>query len=259
MSQQINLLDPIFRKKSFSFTSATAMLYGIGIAAALTTTAAFYESYRGRGIEAEARAVARSLQEAQKQHDALLAQQGRRKPDAGLEARVLDLGAQFKARQEIVEALKGGLVGTTSGFSEYMRAFSRQRVDGVWLTAFDIASGGVDLTIAGRALSADLVPAYLQRLNREAPMQGRQFASIVIHQAVARREGSTPATETKEKTPSLPPYLDFTISSGEAGMVQARSGAGAEPQTTVQGPTPMPAPRPLIDAAKSAARPEAPQ
>ena len=56
----------------------------------------------------------------------------------------------------------------------------------MWLTAFDIAAGGSDLTIEGRALSADLVPAYLQRLNNEPPMQGRKFASVVIAQPGVR-------------------------------------------------------------------------
>ena len=158
MSQQINLLNPLFRKKRFSFTSPAAMLYGIGIVAALTVAAAVYESNRLHEIEAQARAVAQALKEIQAQHEALTAKSGVRKPDPGLEAKVLDLSAQVKVRQQIVDALKGGTVGTTAGFSEYMRAFSRQRVEGVWLTAFDIAAGGSDLTIAGRALSADLIP-----------------------------------------------------------------------------------------------------
>ena len=33
MSQQVNLFNPIFRPKAFSFTSAKAMLYAMGIAA----------------------------------------------------------------------------------------------------------------------------------------------------------------------------------------------------------------------------------
>ena len=59
--------------------------------------------------------------------EALTAKPGVRKPDPGLEAKVLDLSAQVKVRQEIVGALKGGSVGTTAGFSEYMRHGERSR------------------------------------------------------------------------------------------------------------------------------------
>ena len=81
------------------------------------------------------------------------------------------------------------------------RAFSRQHVEGVWLTAFDIAAGGSDLTIAGRAVSADLIPAYLQRLNKEAPMQGRQFASVTIHQAAMREAVMQRGVRADEASP----------------------------------------------------------
>lgn len=235
MSQQINLLNPLFRKQRFSFTSPAAMLYGIGIAVVLGLAAAAYESSRLRGIELQAKAVTQSLKDVQAQQEALGAKSAVRKPDPGLAANVLDLSTRVKMRQEIVGALKGGSVGTTAGFSEYMRAFSRQHVDGVWLTAFDIAAGGSDLTIAGRALSADLIPAYLQRLNKEAPMQGRRFASVTINQAPAAREAKA-AVEAKESEPraSPPPYLDFTVSSGDLG-----GAAGAE-KSAAQAMTPLP-------------------
>ena len=218
MSQQINLLNPLLRKKRFSFTSAGAMLYAIGIAMALAAAVAVYENHRLRVIEAQARATAESLKKARALHESVTARRGMRKPDTALEAKILDLGSQLKARQEIVDALQGGSVGTTAGFSEYMRAFSRQRLDGVWLTGFDIAAGGAALTITGRALSADLVPEYLQRLNREVPMQGRQFASVSIHQPKVMPDPGL--AQTKNLKLPLPPFLEFTLSSGDLRRLQ---------------------------------------
>ena len=242
MSQQINLLGPVLRTTAFSFTSATAMLCAVGIAAALTSVAAFYESSRLRAVEAEARAVAQKAAEVRAKYEAAGGPVPR-KPDPALESGVTELAAEFKAREDVLDALKGGTVGTTAGFSSYLRAFSRQRVEGVWLTGFDISAGGADLTIAGRTLSADLVPAYLQRLNGEPPMQGRQFASVVINQPGAR-EGAKGPADPKEAPAraALPPYLDFTISSGDLGAretrtAEARSADAAPPGSRIIPPS----------------------
>jgi len=228
MSQQINLLDSFARKKRLSFTSTTAISYGIGAAVLLAILVAVYEDFRLQGVEAEARAVARSLKDATSASEKAAGTQVPRKPSAELEARIVELNAQLKARQDIIDALKSGAVGSTSGFSEYMRVFSRQSLEGLWLTGFDIAAGGNDLTLAGRALRADLVPTYLERLNREAPMQGRQFASMVINQSAPSRG---PATESKETAgrPRLPPHVEFVISSAAVEDGRSRPGAGAPP------------------------------
>lgn len=227
MSQQINLLGPVLRKKRFSFTSAASMASGIGLAIGLALVVAIYEESRLRGIEGEAQALARSLKEATVAYEKATGAEVVRKPNAELEARIAELNAQVKSRQDVIDALKSGVVGTTGGFSEYMRVFSRQSLDGLWLTGFDIASGGNDLTLAGRALSADLVPAYLQRLNREAPMQGRQFASMVINQALPARGPGKETQVPKQARESvarrvLPPHVQFTVSSVDPAARDAK-------------------------------------
>ena len=57
MSQQINLFNPIFRKQGFSYTSATAMLYGVGIAVAISGLGAGFENYRLRAVQTQAHRV----------------------------------------------------------------------------------------------------------------------------------------------------------------------------------------------------------
>jgi hypothetical protein len=241
MSREINLLNPLLHKKRFSFTSASAMLGGIGTAVALAAMVSVYESNELQRVETQARAVTQSLKDIKaKQEVTAAAKTVPRKADPGVEAKVVELNSQLKAREDVVEALRGGAVGTTAGFSEYMRAFSRQRVEGVWLTGFDIAGGGADLTITGRALTADLVPHYLLGLKREAPMQGRQFASVVIRQAKSAREPARALPGDKE-TPlrgSLPPYVDFTVSSGDLGATRGRAETGetAKPPPEVDTP-----------------------
>jgi hypothetical protein len=214
MSQQINLLSRASRKEPFSFTSLRGMACAIGVAAVLTLLGGIYEHYRLGAIEAEAVQVAAMLKKASAGRPATAAVQAPPKPDAELEMKVRELQAQHEARRRLVDTVRKALAESSGGFSEYMRVFSRQKMDGVWLTGFDIASGGEDLTISGRASSADLVPAYLQRLNREAPVQGRQFAKISVNQLHARQSAQPPdAAAGARGTP--PSYVEFMVSTDD--------------------------------------------
>jgi hypothetical protein len=214
LSQQINLFNPAFRKRRGS--SAAILLWVVGVAVLATGVAAGYEHYRLRQARDDAKAVATHLAQAQAQQEKLAAEQKARKPDTGREAELVALLAQVKRRREVIDALKSGAAGTSSGFSEYMRAFSRQTLDGVWLTGFDIDAGGQQLTLSGRALSPDLVPVYLERLNREPLMQGRQFATLKIEQPPEQPAPTLPAAKDEKAVKPKPPpalrYVSFTVS-----------------------------------------------
>jgi Tfp pilus assembly protein PilN len=243
MSQQINLFNPIFRKQGFSFTSATAMLYGIGIAIAAAALVAVYQDSRLRDVQTRAQAVEQAHKDATARQAKLAAELAQQKPNAQLTAESARLEAQLKGRQEITATLKSGAVGNTRGFSEYMRAFSRQNVNGLWLTGFDIALAGNELAIQGRTLSADLVATYLRRLNQEQALQGRQFAAMRISQPPPEPEkqpkaeqkadqGAKGQQDVKEQKVALPHYLDFNISTVET----PESSPGAAQTVPVQPP-----------------------
>lgn len=230
MSQQINLLNPLFRKKRSFITSPVGIASATGVAIALMLVFGVYEMLQVNKVEAQARAVGVALADARAKSAA--EPTGVRKPDPALEAVVTALAADLKSRHDAIEALKGGNTGAIAGFSDYVRTFSRQRVEGVWLTGFDLAAGGTDLTITGRTLSADLVPTYLQRLKEEAPMQGRQFSSVAIN-----RGGSKPG-DGKEPEPraALPPFLEFTIASGGAREGKVAAGESSQPSIALRAP-----------------------
>jgi Fimbrial assembly protein (PilN) len=210
MSQQINLFNPIFRKRGFSYTSATAMLYGIGIVLALAALGAVYEDYQLRALQTQAQADDQAYRETTALHDKLAGElQTQQKPNAAIEAELAELDARLQGRQEIIDTLKSGAVGNSDGFSDYMRAFSRQSINGLWLTGFDIA--GNELALQGRTLSADLVASYLKQLNREKVLQGRRFAAMRISQPPpepAQKAGQ----DAKEQKPAPPRFLEFSIS-----------------------------------------------
>lgn len=221
MSQQINLFNPLFRKKGFSFTSATAMLYGAGIAVAVMAMAAVYADQNLRAARVTAQAIDAEYKVAVAQRDKLAAEIAQQKPNAQLEKELSELDATLQGRQEIVETLKSGAIGNTQGFSDYMLAFSRQNVNGLWLTGFDVALAGNELAIQGRTLNADLVAKYLARLNQEKALNGRQFGALRIsRQTETPIAASTPADPAKKSDAPAPKevavkslsYLEFSIS-----------------------------------------------
>lgn len=246
MSQEINLLRPVSRKSAFSLTFAHAIVYGALATAALAVIISLYENHQLNRVQAEALALDRKVKDARLAHEKAIAQRKGRKPDAAAEAALAELTAQLKSREEIVDALKSGVVGTTAGFSDYMLALSRQSITGVWLTGFDIAAGGEEITLAGRALTPDLVPAYLQRLTQESPLQGRRFASMLINQAPPAPSAIASADEAKGPAGQKgPPYVEFRISSAPADASRAPDVATAAPAKVAPVPpkvAPPPAP-----------------
>lgn len=230
MSQQINLLNPLFRPQRFSATSAEAMLYGVGIVLGACVLYAVYLNYRLSGLEHEAQTTGQEYQDLGARRDTLTAQQASHTPDARLAAEITALQSQLSLRTAIIDTLKSGALGTTLGFSEYLRAFSRESVAGLWLTGFDIRSAGNQLTLEGRTLGAELLPEYLKRLNRESVLQGRQFSALSLRRPpppepdAAATATAAPATLTQPSatapaaavpatavTAAPPPYLEFTI------------------------------------------------
>ena len=214
MSQQINLFNPVFRKKSLSFTSALAMAYSAGIVIAFMALAGAYTSSQLRATQARAQALDLAFKDANANFDKLAADVAKQKPNPQLQAEVATRELQLVERQDVVDSLKNGTLGNAEGFSDYLRAFSRQSVSGLWITAFDIGSGNA-LALQGRTLSAEHVATYLQRLNKEKALQGRQFASMRISQPPPepRVEKAVPGQSSSVKEPpAVPRYLDFTIS-----------------------------------------------
>jgi hypothetical protein len=206
MSQEINLLPRRVSRKTFRATSADGLALGVLAAAVLAIALAVYENHQLRGVQREAQHIERALKDVRAAHEKAVAERAARKPADAPDAKLAELEVQLQGRQQVLDTLKSGAVGTTAGFSQYMLALSRQTLPGVWLTAFDFADGATALTLTGRALSPELLPTYLQRLTQETPLQGRRFASMVISQP--RGAGAA--------APVAAPYIEFEISSEPA-------------------------------------------
>ena len=146
MSQQVNLLTAAFRSTP---QRAAAVLFSlVAIAVVASGLSAAYEQNRLSQARNELEAVGRQVNQTEARYASFAAEQGPREPGAAREAELANLLSQIKRRQDVIDAMKGGAAGTSTGFSEFMRAFSRRSVDGVWLTGFDIDAGGRELTVS---------------------------------------------------------------------------------------------------------------
>lgn len=206
MSQQINLYNPLFLKQEKHF-SARTMAQALGIIALALAGLGAYAVVESRSAE---RTAQQQREQLAAQRDQLvklgtqLATQGISKP---LAAEVARAEAELKTRQATLQALNTGELGNTAGFSDFFAAFGRQTMPGVWLTGFNIGDAGNELVVNGRALQAELVPAYLRALNSEVMMRGRR----VVEMKIAAKEGVAAPGAANAGAVQPRQYVEFSL------------------------------------------------
>ena len=133
MSQQINLFQPIFRKEPKKF-SAKAMLQA-GLLVLLGFGLLYgYSQWQVNSLRSElARSEARQMA-AVKRLDEMNRKFGKRAKDRLLEREIARLEGVIAAKSRIKEILESGVFANTEGYSEYLMAFARQHIPGIWLT-----------------------------------------------------------------------------------------------------------------------------
>lgn len=201
MSQQINLYNPLFepRREWLSFNvAATLILAVLGLIAAGSIAA----NWRYHSLVRQEQVASQRLANAKEEMTRLANQLAGRQKDPQLLAELDRVQAELKSRDEVIAVLQGGALGNTSGYSEYLRAFARQSIEGLWLTGFSISGAGHHVVIEGRTLRADLVPDYLQRLNRERILQGSTFAEMQMQR---------PVQDGGDKKSPEPAFLEFKL------------------------------------------------
>lgn len=214
MSQEINLVNPALRPKHdwLAFRSVA-----VAAAVALLLVSALYAYARvsaSSALQAQMAVQARLTalqQEVQSAQAALAA----RVSDPQLEKEVVRLAAAVKQRGEVLRLAEELATQGSGGVAEVMRGFSRQRMDGVWLTGFSVGPGGFD--IRGRLLDPASLPTYIRRLNTEPAFRGRSFAALdmqgVVPQVLPQSGGDAAAVPAPATTQAAGParYTEFAL------------------------------------------------
>lgn len=215
MSQQINLFNPVFLKQEKYF-SALTMAQALGLI--LAGSIAFYgfAAYRTNLLSRQAVEMGNRLAIEEARFASASAKLGPRQKSKQVESEVTIAENQLRSRREVMEILQSGKLGNTEGFSDYMRAFSRQIVNGLWLTGFTVEANGSGMAITGRTLQPELVPAYIRRLSQESIMQGKAFAVLEMHQPIATPSKGAEAQGKASEPLRQAAYLEFSLHSKEA-------------------------------------------
>ena len=200
MSQQINLFNPIFMKQKKYFSVAT-MLQALGLILLGSSVFYGYAVYQVAQLSQQADEMSKRYATDQARLVNFTNEFSLQRSGQMLEEELKQLEAQAKVQESQLNLLKSGALGNTEGYSEYMRAFARQSVNGLWLTAFDIVGDGAQMSLSGAVVSPQLVPAYIQRLGKEKIMRGKMFSTLQMQQP--KKDGDR----------LVPRYVEFSLRS----------------------------------------------
>lgn len=187
MSQQINLLNPAFRKV-FDWLTATPLAIATCVLLVVLGSATAWATIRADKQEQAASERAKALKDAQDRLVAMGKLIAESKPNAELANELGNAVALLRSREEIIRVLDGGVIGSTTGFAEFLRGFARQTPTGLWLTGFTIGAAGSEMEIRGRMTNPAALPEYIRRLKTEPVFQGRGFAALTIQRPAAGKD-----------------------------------------------------------------------
>ncbi len=211
MSQQINLFNPIFLKQKKIFT-ALPMAEALGVIVVGALLMGWFANHRVAELQQRADAGKKTLAGRETRLNAANIQFAPRQKSPALLAELAEAEAQFASLREVEVVLRGGGLGNTAGYAEYFRAFSRQNVNGLWLTGLTIVGAGNDIGVQGRAMQPTMIPNYIARLTAEKIMRGKTFGSLKIDRGGAAATAAAPDAAAA----ALTPYVEFSLQSTAA-------------------------------------------
>jgi hypothetical protein len=187
VSQQINFFNPQFLEKKKYF-STVAMTQALGLI--VLGMAAFYgfALWQDRSLARQTGESGRAYEQQKQQFAKVSSELSPEKRETQLDQDLKSIDAAIALRQSLLRELGTSGSPGSAGYSEYLRAFARQTVQGLWLTSIQIAEGGAQLTMSGRALQADLVPVLIGRLKQEPVLRGRPLDALAITRSTAGKD-----------------------------------------------------------------------
>jgi MSHA biogenesis protein MshI len=188
--QQVNLYQPIFRKQRIIFSAQTMLLSGLGFLVLLTAFA-FLINHRVTSLEAELERQKQSEQRAVSQIARIRETLPPQEPDADLVAQIERLEQRRDRLEQTAQLLRTRVPESRPRLRPRLEALARQHPEGLWLTGVELGANGNRLRLRGRALSARLVPSYLDGLSGEPVLQGLAFRQVQVHTATDDLPGVT--------------------------------------------------------------------
>ena len=182
MATQINLFNPaLLPRKTPLPASLLPWVLAAGVVACLL--AAELTTLQTSAAQAQAQKTLADIAPLQAESSRLQAQIDGRKPDAQLQAEVQQLERKLQLRQQALALLQSEGQSADDGFSPRLSALAHQTTQGVWLTRIELSAG--QLTLQGRATSAERLPQWMGALRREPSFAGTAFEVFDLDQPAA--------------------------------------------------------------------------
>lgn len=181
MSQQINLFNPVFLKQKKHF-SAVTMLQALLLIVLGSMLFYGYAVYQVKALAQQTAEMNKRYEAEQKRLVNYVNEFSPQRAQKLLQDELAATEAQANMQQTLLDTLKSGAIGNTKGYSEFLLAFARQSVKGMWLTGFNINGDGAQMSLHGAVVNPRLLPEYIQRMNREPVMRGKSFAALQMRQ-----------------------------------------------------------------------------
>lgn len=226
--QQINLLNPALIKKSeFLNPNNIALLLGTLLLALLGY--AYMESHALSQLEQSHMQIAKQVETAEKQVAEMRAIQASKQDVTVQLKQIQALEQKIVMQKAMIKAIGLNKTGEKPSYAEIFKAFSRQSVDGLWITGLSISQNTEVLSIKGRSSDANLLPTFIANLRQEPALKGKTFTDLTMQSVDKKLSGNhdeasalinaktgdektanTPANNAALQTP---PYMEFVLHS----------------------------------------------
>jgi len=205
MQQQINFYRSEFVAGKEHLGSGM-LLVGCGVLVAAMVAAFGFVTY-------ELAAVKVALSAANSQEQAAIQRLENFQPgvdgasgDQSWEQRLGEAKRALRDQQIVFGMVRNSAWGDIDGFSRHLTSLARQNTDGLWLSYIRLSALGDDTQLEGQAVSAELVPAYLQSLALEEPFETQRFNQFQIDRPEEEDGGAKQASGN---------IVTFSMNSGE--------------------------------------------
>jgi hypothetical protein len=213
MTHNINLYDASLKPRRDLLAPATALAM-VGASVVCMALAIGWARTAATRLGPIAAQGATLLQARQAALQAAAESSAARKPDAAVQNAVAEAERTLQQRRAALQMLAASPIDNEGGFASRLEALARQSVDGLWLTGMVLRQD--DVVLKGRALQPELIPVYVQRLDREPSLQGRAFKALEVVRPLEKpTRGTLAAAEGDGVVPAAPahsPYVEFTLS-----------------------------------------------
>jgi len=203
VTRQINLFNPALRAKR-EWLTGKSLLNGIGVMIVLLGLYGGVVRWQNQQLTDEANRVGAELSQQQGELARLNEEIAQRKVSKETEVALQRAEAALQGRERVREALESGALGSSEGFSEFLRAFARQARDGLWMVGLQIAKSGRYITLEGRTVNPDQIPVYIRGLNGEPTLRGRSFEALNVQLIGDENKPATRAADGDAAAPAGP-------------------------------------------------------